>query len=113
MSKKYKLNTDEIKLLIDLPGYCLATDQITVNGNLVGFMYREEPDGPQDSGWRFFSGTESDEEANDPSKVGMFSLNTIANYDGSIIPLLSAGFGRAFARNDHGTLVEEAFSPSE
>lgn len=111
MSKNYKLSANEIKPIIDLPGYCFATDHITVNGNPVGFMYREEPDNPQDSGWRFFSGIESDEEANDPGKIGMFSLNTIANYDGAIIPLLSSGFGRAFARNDKGMFVEEAFSP--
>lgn len=110
MSKNYKLRADEIKALIDVPGYCLATDQITVKGSPIGFMYREEPDNPQDSGWRFFSGTETDEEANDPSRIGMFSLNTIANYDDAIIPLLSAGFGRAFGRNEQGVFVEEPFS---
>ena len=40
-------------------GSCFASDLITVKGYPVGFMYREEPDNDLDSGWHFFSGSES------------------------------------------------------
>ena len=42
---------------------CFATDRILVDGEKVGYMYREEPaDGNDwDSGWRFTAGDESQE----------------------------------------------------
>jgi hypothetical protein len=61
-------------------------------------MYREAQDFPEDSGWRFFSGTETDEFANDPRNVSIYDVNTIANYDPEIVPLLAAPTGSAFAR---------------
>lgn len=39
-------------------GGCFATDKITVEGELVDYMVREEPNNEFDSGWQFFSGTE-------------------------------------------------------
>jgi hypothetical protein len=39
-------------------------------------------------------------------------VNTIANYDPEIIPLLDSPFGSAFARDPQsGRFVEEPFSP--
>ena len=110
MSNKYTLSADEIVPITDTPGYCYATDDITVKGKPVGYMYRESPDRPEDSGWRFFSGLETDEEANDPDRLGIFSLNTVANYDRDIVSLLNSDFGTAFARDASGKLVEELFS---
>jgi hypothetical protein len=40
-------------------GLCFATDRITVDGYPVVYMYREKPDWPRDSGWRFLAGNES------------------------------------------------------
>ena len=85
MEKEFKLN-GKIKRLIPKIGGCLATDKITVEGLKVGYMYREKPDREIDSGWRFFSGTENQDYANDVSNVMVFDVNTIANYDPSIIP---------------------------
>ena len=61
-------------------------------------MYREEPDNEHDSGWRFMSGFESDDYMGDASKHGIYDVNTIANYDSSIIPFLEAPPGSAFER---------------
>ncbi len=55
----------------------LATDHITVDGHRVGYMYREQGDFEVDSGWRFFSGLESDEYANDPENLTFYDVNTI------------------------------------
>ena len=59
LEKSFKIPGDQIKQLIPNMGACFATDRITVDGMKVGYMYREEPDKDVDSGWRFFSGDES------------------------------------------------------
>jgi hypothetical protein len=98
--KKFFLKAEDIRPLAKGHGACLATDMITVKGRQVGFMYREEPDSNSDSGWRFFAGVESDEYVNDPNNTGIYDVNTIANYDRSIIPFLNAPVGSAFERDE-------------
>jgi len=111
MDKEFKLKPHEFVPLTDLPGYCFATDDITVGGKPIGYMYREMPRNEQDSGWRFFSGDETDEEANDLNYLGIYGLNTIANYDQSILPLLNSPYGTAFGKSHEGDFVEEPFFP--
>ena len=112
--KKFKLRADEFRPLAPNRGGCFATDHITVDGLPVGYMYRENPDEAWDSGWRFFSGNETDEYANDPANLAVYDVNTIANYDPEIIPFLDAPFGLAFARDvQSGKFVEEEFVPAE
>ena len=81
-------------------GYALAPKQLVEQRLKVRFMYREQPDGPQDSGWRFFSGDETDEYANQPDNIGLYDVNTIASIDPDIIPLLNVPAGCAFERGD-------------
>ena len=40
-------------------------------------MYKEEPDNDVDSGWRFFSGFETDEYVNNPKNIEVYDVNTI------------------------------------
>jgi hypothetical protein len=68
-------------------------------------MYREAPDTELDSGWRFFSGEESQTYADDPGNFGLYDVNTVANYDAEIIPLLDAPIGAAFERDASGVFV--------
>src|SRR4051812_22142238 len=96
--KHFKIAGDKIKTLAEGLGGCLATDAITVEGRKVGYMYREKPDFAEDSGWRFFSGTESQEYLDDPDHTTIYDVNTIANYDPGIIPLLNSAVGSAFER---------------
>jgi hypothetical protein len=80
---------------------------ITCGGHKVGFMYREEPSHEHDSGWRFMSGRESDEYMQEPDNFAIHDVNTIANYDAEIVPLLHAPVGAAFERqNGTGAFVE-------
>jgi hypothetical protein len=44
VTKKFKIDRQNIKQLIKSIGGCMATDKITVNGELVDFMYRDSPD---------------------------------------------------------------------
>ena len=49
-------------------------------------MLREEPtEGNPDSGWRFMAGNEDDEYMDNPDNHHVFALNTICNYDLSLI----------------------------
>ena len=61
-------------------------------------MYREESVHEDDSGWRFFSGTESDAYMEEPSNHAFYDCNTIANYDRSIVPFLDAPVGSVFEK---------------
>lgn len=76
----------------------MATDKITVEGELVDFMYRETPDFDSDSGWRFLSSTESQEYADNADHWAIYDVNTIANYDASIIDYLDSPVGTELQR---------------
>ena len=98
MEKTFKINCENIKQLILSIGGCMATDKITVNGELVDFMYREQPDFNSDSGWRFLSGTESQEYVDNADNWAIYDTNTIANYDKAIIPYLDLPIGTELER---------------
>ena len=79
-------------------GYVLASKLLVENNMKVRFMYREEPDDTFDSGWRFFSGEESDEYVNKAENIGIYSVETISKIDLDIIPFLNNDVGMAFER---------------
>lgn len=56
-------------------------------------MYREEPIDEGDSGWRFLSGSETQEYIDDSNNSTFYDINTIANYDSAIIPYLNLPIG--------------------
>ncbi len=115
--KEYKLWAPELKLLLTDwagPAGCFATDQITVLGKKVRWCYREQPsEGYPDSGWRFFSGEESEDYINDAANTEVYDLNTVCNYDPDILPLLNAPAGTAFARGTDGKFYAEPYTPPE
>ena len=112
--KQFKISASAIKPLVEGLGACFATDTITVEGRKVGYMYREKPDFPEDSGWRFFSGTESQEYLEDVDHTAVYDVNTIANYDPAIIPLLDSAVGSAFERRGlFKRFVAVPFEPSD
>ena len=100
MAKPFKLKASEIRELAPGLGACIATDSITVEGYPVRFMYREAPADPHDSGWHFMSGLESDDYMDDADNHAIYDVNTIANYDPTIVPLLSAPVGSVFEKPD-------------
>ncbi|GAB3930363.1 DUF2185 domain-containing protein [Mucilaginibacter myungsuensis] len=112
-TKKFKLDKEEIKQLIKPIGGCFATDKITVNGEQVGYMYREEPEDDErswHSGWFFNSGTEDQEYIDNPDNIMIYDVNTIANYDSVIIPYLQLPYGTQLERirgTDEFILIEE------
>jgi hypothetical protein len=103
--KKFKIPGDQLKELIIPMGACFATDKITVEGLLVVYMYREAPDFNEDSGWRFMSGTEDEEYADNPANIMIYDVNTVVNYDPAIIPYLHLEVGTQLERNEDNTFT--------
>jgi hypothetical protein len=99
-SPQFKIKAEDIKPLVEGFGGCFATDMITVDGKRVNFMYREKPHNEIDSGWKFFSGFESEDYINDLNHTRVWDVNTIANYDPDIIPFLKSPTLTAFERNE-------------
>lgn len=97
--KHYYRKASEIKALAPDRGACLATDMITVDGQKVGFMYREAPYDAVDSGWRFLAGAETQAYLSQEEHIDRYNINTIANDDPDIIPFLDAPVGSAFERD--------------
>lgn len=113
-TKKFYLEAKDIESLAEGMGGCIATDRITVDGEKIRFMYREEPDTDLDSGWRFMAGDEDNEYLDDPENHGVYDVNTIANYDRDIIPHLKAPVGSSFEREtEDAEFVAIDFEPDE
>lgn len=87
-----------------------ASKRVAEKGRKVRFMYRENPQHPGDSGWKFFSGDEPQEYVDDPNNVGEYPLETIARIDPAVVPLLDRPAPCAFERDsDHGAFIESDF----
>ena len=113
-NKQFRLSASQIKPLATGHGGCMATDRITVDGQRVGYMSREATDRDYDSGWCFMAGDESQEYADTAGNYEIYDVNTIANYDPEIIPLLDAPPGSAFARNSvTGCFEQVPYEPPE
>ena len=91
--KIYKKSASEFTELVPTMGSCLASDKITVDGELVDYMYREAPSNNVDCGWRFFSGSETQEYVDNADNSAFYHVNTIANCDPAIIPYLHLPIG--------------------
>lgn len=78
-------------------GFVLATNRVAKEHQKVAFMYREEASG-QDSGWRFFAGTEDQAYVDNPDNIHQYDITTIIDIDPSIQPYLNSCPGTALER---------------
>ena len=109
-NKIFKICSREIKELIKPMGGCFATESITVEGNKITVMIRDEQTFEGDSGWFFMSGLESQEYIDDPNNIMIYDVNTIANYDPAIIPYLNYPIGVRLERclnSDEFEVIED------
>ena len=111
MEKNWNIKKEDIKELFhwDEGEGCIATDRIMVDGEKVGYMYRENSDFAGDSGWRFTAG-ENNEYMSEPSHSGLYTLNVVANNDEDIIPFLNSPIGTAYYRGENGDFVKDTFN---
>jgi hypothetical protein len=96
--------TGPLRRLVDDPRACIASDRILVDGRRVGYMVREAPSLPEESGWEFFSDDETEAYLDTAANFGVYGLNSVANVDPEIVPFLWAPPGAIFQRIDGGPL---------
>ena len=87
---------------------CFVTKRILDDGQLVGYLYREEPDEEKDSGWRLTANDESDDYMSDSENLAYVSLGAVLSRDDSFRELLDAPSGSAFIRNPQTGKFEPA-----
>ena len=85
---------------------CFVTNNILYESKSVGYLYREEPDQEDDSGWRFTTGTETDEYMDDSGNTNYVSIGAVLREDDSIVNLLEREYGVAFAKDEEGNFIE-------
>ncbi len=71
---------------------------IVDEGQPVRFMYREEPNRKEDSGWRMFSGYETQVYNDDPNNIALVPLSKFGTLDKRVDALLDTPVGSAFER---------------
>lgn len=76
----------------------LVSARVFESGECVRWMYRTTADRPQDSGWRLYTGTESDEEANDASRIRICNVGWLVDFDPTLVLPFRAAVGAAFER---------------
>lgn len=87
-------------------GYVIASNAVVVQGQPVGYVYREAPDQAHDSGWRVFSGHESPEYIDDPSNFAMYNVSTILEIEPALAQILDADHPVAFERDAQSGVFE-------
>lgn len=93
------LHPQQLRHILSTELFCIASNRVLVDGNLVGYMYRESPSNEDDSGWRFLCGDESDSYMATTQNHRAVPLNTMANYDTAIIPYLEWPIGTGLQRD--------------
>jgi hypothetical protein len=68
----------------------------------VGWMYREDPDHSDDSGWRVFAGDETDAYIDDPSNATALPLRDLLEADPALEQLLRTPAPCRFERSEDG-----------
>ncbi|RFZ95782.1 DUF2185 domain-containing protein [Mucilaginibacter conchicola] len=85
----------------------MVSKMITNGGKKPRFMYREKRTRPEDSGWRIFSGAESQQYTDNPDNAGIYNPSTILKIDPSIKDILLKGVGSVYERSgDKGAWVK-------
>ncbi|MBF4517348.1 DUF2185 domain-containing protein [Flavobacterium sp. ANB] len=77
----------------------LLVSKMVVDQNMKpGFLYREKRTRPEDSGWRVFTGFESEEYNDNPDNIGIYNPSTILKIDPSLKDILLKGVGSVYER---------------
>lgn len=76
---------------------CFVTNRVLRDGRPAAYLYREEPDYDDDSGWRITANDETDDYMDDAENSAYVSLGAVLNVDDSFIGLLDSPAGAAFA----------------
>jgi hypothetical protein len=81
-----------------IAGGILAPKRLVSERRKVRYMYREQGDSPDDSGWRVFSGDDDQAYVDNPDNLAFFAPTTITAIDPDVAPLLCTPAPCAFER---------------
>lgn len=88
--------------------YCIVTNRIAADGCKVGYMYRDIPsDTFNDSGWRFYEGTENGAYMGNFNNISIMSIYKVAEKNPEIIPFLHMDIDTALYRNENGEFEKD------
>jgi hypothetical protein len=93
-----KFRAVERKLSLQELGAVIASKMVAEERRKVLFMCREEPEFDGDSGWRLYSGHESQAYASNPENLGVYDVEAMTEIDPDIIPHLMNSAPCAFRR---------------
>lgn len=79
---------------------CFVTRRVLYDEQKVTSLYREEPDQPNDSGWRILAGDETEDYMEDTENVFYVSLGAVLNCDDRFVHLLDQPVGSCFEFDD-------------
>jgi hypothetical protein len=80
-------------------GYIIASHDVMISGKRIGYFYREKPDSEGDSGWRVFSGEETQEYADNPDNFSLYNATSIVEVEPEIAEFLGREYPIAFERD--------------
>ena len=78
--------------------HCLVSNMVFDGNYKVCYMYLEEPDNENDSGWRFLVGNEDSEYMANADNFQMMTLKEMVDYDTDILPYLNRTIEQAYIR---------------
>lgn len=76
--------------------YGMVSRRIVDDGEPIRFADREKPTGPEDSGWSFYSGTESQVYLEDPRNCILVGISTVLEKFANLAPVMDAPVGSKF-----------------
>lgn len=76
----------------------LVSELCFAKGEYVRFLYREHADREEDSGWRMFTGHETDEYNDNPKNIRIVDVGYMLDRDPSLLTPLKEGIGATFER---------------
>ena len=86
---------------------CIASKLITEKKLKVGYLYREQPSSNfNDSGWRFFAGSEDEDFCNNPDNFGIYNIETIVSNNKELKEILLMPIGTRLELNKEGKFSE-------
>lgn len=82
----------------DLAQLAIVSVRVTRDGSAIGWLYREDPDNDQDSGWRVFAGDETEEYLEDAANCVLMPLRELIVSDPALEELFDQPAPAAFER---------------
>jgi hypothetical protein len=83
--------------------YALVSNMVFEGKKIVRFLYREKPDREEDSGWRLFSGYETDEYNGDAKNVRLCKIGWLVDFDATLLEVFKNDYNNAFERKSKET----------